>query len=272
MSICMNADTHMTNKTILSGSFLFFLILCASCEDDAPVKDKQFRPLRIEEVAYKRELVYNDAGQIVKVISESDMPDQQKITTIQEFEYAPDGKILRSVMDNERVYEYTWDRDRIIKTEEFVKGVASGRYLFSYQANGLIKEMQTFLYEQGAPKLKGKLTYAFSPDGNVSSVMEFGFQDSAFSLASIYEYDNYDNNPSVDSYFDFHTLNTGMQLHKNNPGRMVSKNKNGIAFSIEDYVYTYDDRGLAIKRETTLTFLHIGSTGSYETRYFFEEY
>lgn len=240
-------------------------------EDETPVKDKQFRALRMEEVAYKRELFYNDAGQVTRILSESQMPDKELISTVQDFEYNENGKIASSLIDNEKLYQYTWENGQISKTEELLKGVPTSRYVFHYHSNGLIKEMQTYVYDSGEPRLKGKVAYAFDPSGNVSAVKEFSFKDQAYSLEMIYEFDRYDNFPSADSYFDFHTLNTGLQLHRNNPGRMVSKNKNGVAFSIEDYVYDYTSTGLVTKRETTLTFLHIGSTGSYETHYFFEE-
>jgi hypothetical protein len=250
---------------------LVFVFLVSSCEDDVPVKEKHYRPLRMEEVAYKRELVYNASGQVTKIVSQSEMPDKEIIATVQEFGYNENGKIASSLIDNERLYKYTWEDGRITKTEELLNGVPSYRYVFLYHSTGMIKEMQTFVYDAGVPKLKGKVAYAFDPNRNISTVKEFSFQDEAYSLTMIYEFDRYDNFPSADSYFDFHTLNTGLQLHRNNPGRMVSKNKNGIAFSIEDYVYDYNPNGLVTKRESTKTFLHIGSTGSYETHYFFEE-
>lgn len=257
-------------KTTLPFVLSIAAFTFVSCSDDAPAKRNEFRPVRLEEVAYKRELIYNSAGQVVKVVSESQMPDKDVITTVQELEYNEEGKIVSSNFDDDRLYEYTWEGDKIVKTEERENGVPLNRFTFSYHANGLIKEMLTYKYENGSATQVGKVTYAFDPSGNISSVKEFSFKDNAYSLESIYEYDRYDNMPSVDSHFDFHTLNTGMQLHKNNPGRMVSKNKNGVAFSIEDYVYEYDANGFAKKRESTITFLHIGSTGSYETHYFFE--
>lgn len=262
----------MTKRIPLILALVLIAFSFSSCEDDnAPSKATTLRPLRIEEVAYKRELIYNQAGQVTRVLSESEMPDKQIISTVQDFEYNAEGKIVSSLIDNERLYEYTWENGRIVKTEEKIKGAPSGRYVFSYQANGLIRDMQTYKYENGDVRLMGKITYAFDPVGNISSVKEFSFKDTAFSLESIYEYDRYDNFLSADSHFDFHTLNTGLQLHRNNPGRMVQKNKNGVAFAIEDYVYEYDSNGYPVKRESTITFLHIGSTGSYETRYFFEE-
>lgn len=252
---------------IVLSSLAFF-----SCEDDTnSVKKSVYRPLRIEEVAYKRELVYNSSGQVVKIISESEMPDKEIISTVQEFEYGTDGEIISSVIDNDTKFNYTWDQNRIVETEQIEKGVPLHRFVFSYQTNGLVKEMLSYKYEGPEPKHTGKVVYAFDPTGNVSSVKEFSFKEQAYSLEHIYEFDRYDNFPSVDSQFDFHTLNTGLQLHKNNPGRMVSKNKNGIAFSIEDYIYDYTEKGIPVRRESTITFLHIGSTGSYETRYFFEE-
>ncbi|HEY0654298.1 MAG TPA: hypothetical protein VGD65_14260 [Chryseosolibacter sp.] len=252
----------------LLGAFLFLI----SCEEETPKKQKQYRPLRIEEVAYKRELVYNPAGQVIRVISESVMPDKEVISTIQEFEYSNEGRMTTSVIDNERRYQYMWEGDRIVKTEELVNGIATNRFTFSYRANGQIKEMLTYVYDGATPRLKGKVAYAFDPSGNLSSVTEFSFHETALYLETINEFDRYDSHPSIDSYFDFHVLNTGMHLHKNNPGRMVSKNKNGVAYAIEDYTYDYNTDGYAVKRETTLTFLHVGSTGSYETHYFFEEF
>ena len=253
---------------ILSSLSLVFF----SCEDDTDsIKEPVYRPVRIEEVAYKRELVYNASGQVVKVVSESEMPDKELISTVQEFEYRSDGKIISSMIDNQTKFNYTYDQDRIVKTEQVESGVPLHRFVFAYQTNGLIKEMLSYKYEGSEPKHTGKIVYAFDPTGNVSSVKEFSFKDQAYSLETIYEYDRYDNFQSADSQFDFHTVNTGLQLHKNNPGRMVSRNKNGVAFSIEDYVYDYSANGIPVRRESTITFLHIGSTGSYETHYFFEE-
>jgi hypothetical protein len=43
-----------------------------SCRDDTtPTRETTYRPSRIEEVAYKRELIYNREGQTTKVVSES---------------------------------------------------------------------------------------------------------------------------------------------------------------------------------------------------------
>jgi hypothetical protein len=260
------------NKNQLTLAFLLLSLIFISCGDDTtPTRKTTYRPLRIEEVAYKRELIYNQEGQITKVVSESQMPDNEKISTVQEFNYSVENKIATLLIDNERLFQYTYEEGRIVKTEETVKGIPSYRYIFTYRTDGMIKEMHTYKYEGSGAKLMGKINYAFDPDGNISSVKEFSFQDPGYSLEMIYEYDRYDNFTSADSHFDFHTLNTGLQLHKNNPGRMVSKNKNGVAFSIEDYVYDYNVNGYPVKRESTITLLHIGSTGSYITHYFFEK-
>jgi hypothetical protein len=175
-------------------------------------------------------------------------------------------------VDSEAEFFYTWENDRIVKTEEHRNGVPFQRYIFLYQVSGLVKEMLIYRYEQSEIMLKGKISYAFDADRNISSVRNFSFNENiAFELETIYEYDRYDHHESVDSQFDIQTLNSSLELHKNNPGRMVSKNRNGVAYSIEDYVYEYNSTGLPLKRESTITFLHIGSTGSYVTNYFFEE-
>jgi hypothetical protein len=261
----------MNKRSVFGFTIVATSIFLSSCEDDAPLKKKEYRPLRIEEAGYKRELMYNEASQVTKIVSESEMPDGEVITTVQEFQYDGEGKIVTSLIDNDRLYHYTWEENRVVKTEQAEKGIPVHRFIFSYHSDGRIREMLTYTYGNGSVQLKGKITYAFDAGGNISSVKEFSFQETAYMLESIYEYDRFDNFPSADSHFDFHALNPGLQLHKNNPGRMVSKNKNGIAFSIEDYVYEYNENNHPVKRESTITFLHIGSTGSYETHYFFEE-
>jgi hypothetical protein len=264
-------------RTIMNkpSNFVFALVSASlfllSCEDNNIVKKKDYRPLRIEEVAYKRELVYNSAGQVIRIVSESQMPDRESITTVHELSYSADGNIISSRIDDERLYLYSWAEGRIVKTEEFEQGNPSRQFVFSYQTNGLLKQMLSYKHEGDDVAVTGKTNYTFDSNGNLSSVKEFGFADSGFALESIYEYDQYDNLPCVDSQFDFYTLNIGVKLYKNNPGRMVSKNKNGSPVSIEDYVYAYNPEGYPVKRESTITFLHSGSTGSYETYYFFEE-
>ena len=107
---------------------------------------------------------------------------------------------------------------------------------------------------------------------NLSSVKNFDYKsDVGFELTSLNEYDRYDNYESVDLRFNLHTLNPSLQLFRNNPGRMISKNKNGITSSIEDYVYEYGTHKMPVICETTITFLHNGSTGSFVTHYVFEE-
>jgi hypothetical protein len=252
---------------IFSATILFF-----SCQDDVELgSSKKYRPLRIEETDYKRELFFNGVEQVIKIVSESYMPDRDVISTEQRFEYDSEGRIVKSIFDDGRHYDYTWEDGHIVRTEEFEKGVHAKRFIFSYQSNGLVKEMVSYTYEGSEPKVAGKIVYAFDVNKNISSVKEFSFTDSGFLLGSIYEYDRYDNFSSADSRFDFHSLNPSLHFHRNNPGRMVSKNKNGLEFCIEDYVYEYNTSGYPVKRETNVTFLHTGSTGSYETRYFFQE-
>ena len=72
-------------KTTLPFVLSIAAFALVSCSDDAPAKKSEFRPVRLEEVAYKRELIYNSAGQVAKVASESQMPDNDVIATVQEF-------------------------------------------------------------------------------------------------------------------------------------------------------------------------------------------
>jgi hypothetical protein len=259
---------------MIKYSFLvvLFISILTGCEQADP-KPAKFRPSRIEEIGYKRQLTYDAGGRLTTIISTSVMVDKQPITTVQKIEYDAEARISRSIIDNEREYTYEWSDSRLAATEEIEKGRTTNRYEFVYDAGGGLKEMLTYQHGASGLVLIGKVAYAFYADGNLSSVKSFDYEEGfGYELKAMYEYDRYDHAESVDSKFDVNPLMRGIRLHKNNPGRMVTKNKNGVAVSIEDYAYAHTLNGLPLKRETTITFLHTGSTGSYVTNYFFEQY
>jgi hypothetical protein len=264
----MNKPTRLFLAAV---SLIMFLAACDGPEEVA--REPRYRASKIEEIGYKRELTYNESGQVVKITSTSEMVDKEVISSIQEIEYDLQGNISKLVVDDHVEFFYTWENEKIVVTEEKYDGDSFQRYSFSYHADGQVKEMLIHKYLPEGLKLAGKVSYAFYADGNLSTTKNFTFkEDVAYELETIYELDRYDDRESVDSEFDLHTLNPKMRMHRNNPGRMVMKNKNGVAVSIEDYVFEYNLQGLPLKRESTITFLHMGSTGSFITNYFFEEY
>lgn len=256
---------------LLKRSVLLFLItaLIFACREDEDAQPIKFRPSKIEETGYKRELSYNNNGQVVAITSTAAFPDRETITTEQRIAYDAKGDVAKIVVDDDFEYLYTWEGGRIIQTEEIENGVPFQRHVFSYYPNGRVKELLTYRHEIGGVKQVGKTSYTYDPRANLSAVKNFTFDPLAgFQLQSIFEFDGYDNHEDIDGPFDLNTLNPTARFRDHNPARMVTKNKNGLPVSIEDY--TYEFNAASAKRETTVTFLHTGATGSYMTHYFFE--
>jgi hypothetical protein len=77
------AKEAMTKRSKLYLMLAALLIVFAACEyEDEPVTAVQHRASRIEQIAYKRELIYNGSGQLIKVVSESTLPDKEVLSTI----------------------------------------------------------------------------------------------------------------------------------------------------------------------------------------------
>lgn len=58
---------------------------------------------------------------------------------------------------------------------------------------------------------------------------------------------------------------------KNNPGKMVTKNRLGNTGMIDQYTYLYDSRGYVTEKTTTVTYVYNGNRGSYKTLFFYQE-
>src|SRR5687768_9901183 len=105
-------------KTTSPFYFLLFALFI-SCEDSDEVrKAPRYRASRIEEIGYTRALTYNALGQVILITSESEMVDKEVISTVQHMEYDANGNVVRSTINDGRVYSYTWENGRIVTTEE----------------------------------------------------------------------------------------------------------------------------------------------------------
>jgi len=71
-------------------------------------------------------------------------------------------------------------------------------------------------------------------------------------------------------YFNVHPFNPFITLRKNNPGKMVTRNADGIISSVETYRYKYNAQDYAIEK-TSFVKMYNGSSGSYTTQYVFKD-
>ncbi len=116
-----------------------------------------------------------------------------------------------------------------------------------------------------------KEVYEYDLIGNVVNQKTYVFVEGHFILQSEYEFSDYDSKQSVDDLFGGpNALNLATKITRHNPGKTILKNSTGVIGKIEEYDYKYNELNLTIKRTTSVTFHLTGSTGSYDTYYFYK--
>ena len=266
----------MTKRTFLPA--VLFPILVLSCTDnDAPLPHgpAEIRPLRMELEDYKRELIFDTENRLTRVKTSSIMPGEVVLESTAEYFYRPDGTLEKVDTDGGFRLEYTWQDDRIIRTDEYIQDTFSQYHTFSYDERNRLHEFTTWqdIMGDGEVLPKSKEIYIYDSRDNLTNQFLYYYNTGiqGHVLLTSFEYSDYDNQVEGESLFDGYAFNPTAVFRKNNPGKMVVKNGNGIANLVDQYTYTYNSRGYPIRKTTTSIFSHNGSGGSYETYYFYQE-
>ena len=251
--------------------------LALSCDDNEvrPSKTPLVLPLRMELEDYKREFTFDAANRITLVKSLSYFPGEVVLETNHEYIYAADGKLEETVNDQGFRLVYTYEGNRIVRTDEFLNGVFSQHHTFSYDAKGRLFEFTTWqdIPEFGGVIPKTKEVYLYDSRDNLTNQVIYIYNSATkgHEVLTSFELSDYDNNPEAETLFAAHSFNPHAVLRKNNPGKMVTKNRLGNTGMIDQYTYVYDARGYVTEKTTNVTYVYNGNTGSYKTLFFYLE-
>jgi hypothetical protein len=260
--------------------FFHCLILAAlllSCDDDKtePLKRPVILPLRLELDDYKRELIFDSEHKLSRIKMSSFMPGDVVLESTMEYHYTADGKLEKAVTDNGFRLQFTFDGDKIIRTDQFINDVLSEYYTFSYDDRGRLKDNTTWqeIEEEGGLVPKSKEIYFYDSNDNLTSQFLYFYNSGiqGHELLTTFEYSDYDDRVEAESLFNGYSFNPLVVFRKNNPGKTVTKNKHGNTVLIEHYSYIYNSHGYATRKTTYSIFPYNGSSGSYETFYYYEE-
>lgn len=255
------------SAVILTGMSLSFI---ACDQDTQTMPEAEIRPVKMEEEGYKRELGYNDKGKLVTIKSTSVMPDKSFIETTQKMEFDESGRIARTIIDDSWRMEYTYDGDRIVRTDEYRNSQPHQVHLFTYNVAGRMVEMLTVREDGNGVTPISKISNVYDLEGNVMESMSYTYENHRFELSTTFIYSGYDSMKSGEHHFGAHALNPQVRFHKNNPGKMAVRNFNGVVTSTEEYTYQYDMDNFPVIRYTTVTFPFNGNTGIYKSEFFYE--
>jgi hypothetical protein len=258
-------------KGILSAtlSLLFATLLFTACDDREinPVNDITFIPVRLEEPGYTLELTYDDKGQLQRTKATGQTSDKQPIVTLQEMFYDASGKLVKSTKDDEWMTAYYYENDAVVRMDEFYKGAMHLDHRFTYDNLGRIVEIVAWKAD-GVPYSKTVNTWDIN--GNLVMDKHYEFSNGSFQLSYIHTYSGYDDKISADLLFNTGIISRTEQHRQHNPAKMEVKNADGMVSLTEEYTYRYHEKGYPIERTTFVT-LWNGNSGSYVTKYFYEE-
>ena len=272
-------SVSVVNSTMkaFTPTFLFLTaVLFLSCDNDDinPAREQQILPLRLELDDYKREFTFDGQSRITSVKNLSFYPGDVVLETNIQYVYGPGGKLEKTVNDQGYRLEYTYDGNRIARTDEYLNNEFTQYHTFSYDAEGRLQEYSTWqdVAEWGGVVPKTKEVYLYDSRDNLSHQFIYIYNSAiqGHELLTSFEFSDYDNYPEAESLFDAHALNPNAVFRKNNPGKMITKNRLGNTGMIDQYTYVYDSRGYATEKTTTVTYSYNGNSGSYKTHFFYQ--
>lgn len=248
-----------------------------SCSDEqpSPVSDGlDLVPISYTEAGFTKILAYNNQGKLTQIHYTTTFSDGNTLESFHDFTYHSDGRVAESKTDTGWKFVYTYNENKIVKTEEYIQGVQSDVHTFRYDPQGKIVERITYqdIPEEGGVIPVSKETYEYDQNDNLIIQRLYYYTSYAeeAKLLSEFEYSDYDNKINSEEFFDIIGINPLVRLRKNNPGLMVLKNDKGNVSITEKYRYTYHEKGYPIRKLVDITH-YDGTTGSYEASYSFKE-
>lgn len=203
------------------------------------------------------------------------MPGDVVLESTMDYYYTTGGTLEKAVTDHEYRLEFTLEGDKIVRTDQYINDVLTEYYTFSYDEKGRLKDFTTWqdIPEAGGLVPKLKEVYLYDIRDNLTSQFLYFYNTgiNGHELLTTFEYSDYDDKVEAESLFDGYSVNPLVKLKKNNPGKMVTKNKHGNTVVVDHYSYIYNERGYATQKTTYSIFPYNGSSGSYETLYYYEE-
>ena len=263
-------------KTKLMGA-VFGWALLASCDhsEPQPIQTSVVLPLRLEQLDFVRHFEFDGNNRLSKVRNSHRMPNNVILESTTEFLYSTDGRLEKTITGDGNRLEFEWEDGKVVRTDEYINDQFSQYHTFSYDEKGRLKEwtMWQDIPEFGGVVPKAKEIYLYDRRDNLTNQFLYFYSHAirGHELLTAFEYSDYDDHIEAESIFDGYAFNPAAVFRKNNPGKMVTRNRLGNSTQIDQYSYAYDIRGYAIRKTTTSLFSYSGSGGSYDTYYHYAQ-
>jgi hypothetical protein len=164
------------------------------------------------------------------------------------------SEMRNNIIINKDRLQYFYDNEGRVNIVTYADstGLVYEGLNLSYEGPKLIK-LQRRLKSGAGFVIDKIMTMSYYPDGNLDVLIDHRFPgNGAAEEIFIDKYEQYDNKINVDGFgrinndfFHHLVLLPGVQLQKNNPGRIT---RTGNGSFTEDYTYTYNEKGAPLTR------------------------
>ncbi|MBC7890117.1 MAG: hypothetical protein H7Z13_19750 [Ferruginibacter sp.] len=166
------------------------------------------------------------------------------------------SEMKNMTMVNKDRLQYSYDNTGRVNAIRYADstGTVYKKICFTYNEQKLIKIERE--RKSGADFITEKtMTFLYHTDGNLSELSDHRHQiNGQVGYTSVDRFEQYDNKINVDGFtlihnefFEHLVLLPGVQLQKNNPGKLA-RTGNGFNYKI-DYTYTYNDKNLPLTKK-----------------------
>jgi hypothetical protein len=251
----------MKRKTPLVMA-LIATVFTISCSDDNVKKKPLVLPEKMESTDSKVEFSYDPDNNVTAVTSSYYYPNDVVLVTNYAYTYTTEGNYKQCLVDNGYRFDYTYEDDKLVRTDEYIDDSFTQYHSFTYNAEGRVTEILTWqdIPEEGGWIPVSKSTYAYNGDSNVTQQKLYYYNSGTkeHHLQTSFNYNGYDSEVSVEGLFANLTANPAIKLSKNNPLKITTSNGNGIMSFTVDFTYSYDDLGYIVSRSIESTVLSTG--------------
>ncbi|WP_141655437.1 hypothetical protein [Roseivirga seohaensis] len=264
-----------TTKWSFRLMLLFTLAFISSCSsDDSAVPDKRLLPETYSELNYSRTLYFDSQYRLIRIYMVSKYSDESWGESTQIYFYNDEGVLTESHVDNGWRMVYTYDDDKIVRTDEYVYSRHNQIHTFEYNEEGKLSKSVTFqdIPEEGGVIPVSGDSYDYDSKGNLTEHRLYYYtpNEDEPQLITTFSYSGYDDRVNGENMFSINPFNPLIKLSENNPGQMLIKNNKGEVSSTNTYTYQYHKKGYPVKKITHIE-LYNGQVNDYVSTYKFKD-
>lgn len=178
------------------------------------------------------------------------------------------SEMRNNIIINKDRLQYTYDNNGRVQFIQYIDsaGVFFAESFFTYNGDKLIKIERFHTQGQGTV-IDRVMTMTYGADGNLAELtIHRPSVNGSVALTTVDRFEQYDTRVNVDGFgllhpdfFEHFFLLPGVQLQKNNPGKLT-RTGDGTHYTI-DFSYTYDSRNVPLMKTGELLYLTGNTAG-----------